>query len=546
MDHYGMAVETMWSDDGIVFRLPESADELPVAEILVDPDEIDELVLGALPSTSLFSSRFRECAARALLLPRRRPDSRTPLWQQRQRAADLLSVAAKYPTFPILLEASRECLQDVFDVPALRTVLADLRSRQDPARHRRHAEGLAVRPEPAVQLDRHLHVRGRRSLGRAPRRGAGPRPGPAPRAAGGRGAARAHRCRRAGRPRARPAVPQRPPAGPLGRRGPRPPASPRRPEPRRDRPSLGRAGRRGRVGRVAGRASGAPSCCGSPARSATWRPRTRRATATPSAPPCPSACRRRSPSPSSGRSSSSSPASPAPTGPSRPARSPGGSPRRSSGSWGRCEPWRPRAGWCWASSGPTAWSGSGATPRSCASSGGARSPRSARRSSRSSPRRWPGSCRPGRASARVAGASRPWSRRWACCRARPSRPAPSTSTSSRSVSRGTGPPTSTRCAPPAIWCGSAPAARGRATGRCGCSSATRSRCWRGGPTSTTDRAASCTTPCGSTSGVAAPASGPTCSPARRARPTSSCSPPCGTSCGPARSPTTRSHRCGRS
>ena len=130
MDHYGMAVETMWSDDGIVFRLPESADELPVAEILVDPDEIDELVLGALPSTSLFSSRFRECAARALLLPRRRPDSRTPLWQQRQRAADLLSVAAKYPSFPILLEASRECLQDVFDVPALRTVLADLRSRK--------------------------------------------------------------------------------------------------------------------------------------------------------------------------------------------------------------------------------------------------------------------------------------------------------------------------------------------------------------------------------------------------------------------------------
>ncbi len=130
MDHYGMAVETMWSDDGIVFRLPESADELPVAEILVDPDEIHELVLGALPSTSLFSSRFRECAARALLLPRRRPDSRTPLWQQRQRAADLLSVAAKYPSFPILLEASRECLQDVFDVPALRTVLADLRSRK--------------------------------------------------------------------------------------------------------------------------------------------------------------------------------------------------------------------------------------------------------------------------------------------------------------------------------------------------------------------------------------------------------------------------------
>ncbi|HRE01597.1 MAG TPA: DEAD/DEAH box helicase, partial [Ilumatobacteraceae bacterium] len=83
----------------------------------------------ALPQTSLFAARFRECAARALLLPRRRPDRRTPLWQQRQRSADLLAVAAKYPSFPILLETSRECLQDVFDVPALREVLSQLRSR---------------------------------------------------------------------------------------------------------------------------------------------------------------------------------------------------------------------------------------------------------------------------------------------------------------------------------------------------------------------------------------------------------------------------------
>jgi ATP-dependent Lhr-like helicase len=129
-DRYDMAVETMWSDDGIVIRLPESADDLPIDELLIDPDEVDELVVSTLPSTPLFASRFRECAARALLLPRRRPDSRTPLWQQRQRAADLLAVAARYPTFPILLETSRECLQDVFDVPALRSVLADLRSRK--------------------------------------------------------------------------------------------------------------------------------------------------------------------------------------------------------------------------------------------------------------------------------------------------------------------------------------------------------------------------------------------------------------------------------
>jgi ATP-dependent Lhr-like helicase len=129
VDRFDMAVETMWGDDGIVIRLPESADELPLDELMIDPDEIDELLMSTLPQTSLFSARFRECAARALLLPRRRPDRRTPLWQQRQRAADLLAVAAKYPTFPILLETSRECLQDVFDVPALREVLGQLRSR---------------------------------------------------------------------------------------------------------------------------------------------------------------------------------------------------------------------------------------------------------------------------------------------------------------------------------------------------------------------------------------------------------------------------------
>ena len=129
LERYDMPIETMWSDDGIVLRLPEAADTVPLADLIIDPDDIDELVVGALPQTSLFSARFRECAARALLLPRRRPDRRTPLWQQRQRAADLLAVAAKYPSFPILLETSRECLQDVFDLPALRDVLGQLRSR---------------------------------------------------------------------------------------------------------------------------------------------------------------------------------------------------------------------------------------------------------------------------------------------------------------------------------------------------------------------------------------------------------------------------------
>ena len=129
VDKYGMSIEAMWGDDGIVIRLPEAAEEVPFDELMIDPDDIDELLMATLPQTSLFSARFRECAARALLLPRRRPDKRTPLWQQRQRSADLLAVAAKYPSFPILLETSRECLQDVFDVPALREVLGQLRSR---------------------------------------------------------------------------------------------------------------------------------------------------------------------------------------------------------------------------------------------------------------------------------------------------------------------------------------------------------------------------------------------------------------------------------
>ncbi|MCP3912133.1 MAG: DEAD/DEAH box helicase, partial [Actinomycetia bacterium] len=129
-EEWGEDVELMWSDDGIVMRLPEALDRLPLDELLFDPDEIDDVIISRLPDTAMFAARFRECSARALLLPRRRPDQRTPLWQQRQRAANLLAVAAKYPTFPMLLEATRECVNDVFDVPALRQVMSDLRSRR--------------------------------------------------------------------------------------------------------------------------------------------------------------------------------------------------------------------------------------------------------------------------------------------------------------------------------------------------------------------------------------------------------------------------------
>ena len=129
-ERWGVEVEMIWSDDGIVLRLPESVDDLPLDELAIAPEDIEDIVLGQLPNTAMFASRFRECAGRALLLPRRRPDRRQPLWQQRQRAADLLKVASKYPTFPILLETTRECITDVFDVPALQQVLGDIRSRR--------------------------------------------------------------------------------------------------------------------------------------------------------------------------------------------------------------------------------------------------------------------------------------------------------------------------------------------------------------------------------------------------------------------------------
>jgi ATP-dependent Lhr-like helicase len=126
----GGDIQLLWSDDGIILRLGEAEDHVPIEELCPTPEEIDDLITSELPNTALFASRFREAAARALLLPRRRPDRRTPLWQQRQRSADLLEVASRYPTFPILLETTRECVRDVFDLPALKEVLRDIQSRK--------------------------------------------------------------------------------------------------------------------------------------------------------------------------------------------------------------------------------------------------------------------------------------------------------------------------------------------------------------------------------------------------------------------------------
>lgn len=139
-ERYGIDEKPTASDDGIVVRLPDTvsdwgseggSDTPPGAELFVfDTDEIDPIVTAEVGGSALFASRFRECAARALLLPRRHPGRRSPLWQQRQRAAQLLEVARKYPDFPVVLETIRECLQDVYDVPALVELMAGIAQRR--------------------------------------------------------------------------------------------------------------------------------------------------------------------------------------------------------------------------------------------------------------------------------------------------------------------------------------------------------------------------------------------------------------------------------
>ncbi|SFR93950.1 ATP-dependent helicase Lhr and Lhr-like helicase [Microbacterium sp. cf046] len=119
-ERLGVEGSAVASDDGIIARVPDATAEPPGAELFVfEPDELEQIVIDEVGGSALFASRFRECAARALLMPRMNPNRRSPLWQQRQRSAQLLEVARRYPTFPIILETLREVLQDVYDVPAL-------------------------------------------------------------------------------------------------------------------------------------------------------------------------------------------------------------------------------------------------------------------------------------------------------------------------------------------------------------------------------------------------------------------------------------------
>lgn len=130
-ERYGIDGQAVASDDGIVIRIPETDAEPPTGELVAfEPDEIEVIVTDEVGGSALFASRFRECAARALLLPRRDPGRRSPLWQQRQRSAQLLEVAARYPSFPIVLEAVRECLQDVYDLPSLVGLMRKVEQRE--------------------------------------------------------------------------------------------------------------------------------------------------------------------------------------------------------------------------------------------------------------------------------------------------------------------------------------------------------------------------------------------------------------------------------
>ena len=129
-DDFGLESDAIWSDDGIVVHLPD-ADEPPGSElVMVEPDSVEELVVRELSGSALFGARFRENAARSLLLPRARPGKRTPLWQQRLKAQSLLEVAKRYGQFPVVLETYRECLRDVLDLPGLEALLRGLHTRE--------------------------------------------------------------------------------------------------------------------------------------------------------------------------------------------------------------------------------------------------------------------------------------------------------------------------------------------------------------------------------------------------------------------------------
>ncbi len=414
-----LEADAIWSDDGIVVHLPD-ADEPPPADlVMVEPDELEDLVVRELSGSALFGARFRENASRSLLIPRAYPGRRTPLWQQRLKAQSLLEVARDFPRFPVVLETYRECLRDVLDLPSLAQILRDLHSRRislvevETPTASPFASSLlfdyvatymyegdtpnAERRAAALALDRDLL---RELLGQEELRELID-----PEALEEVEAQLQHRAEAGPRRR-----PRRPPADPAQRRRP-------------DRGGVRRAGRGGLLGGLDAGEAGrrAPRRAGprSAARSATSPPRTPASTATRSACRRRPACRRPSSRTTPTRCAPSSAATPAPTAPSRPRSSP---PATASTRSQLCASWSAKAPSCAASCCPAAPSASGATPTCCAACAAPASPTCGARSSPPPATASPASCRAGRTSmptAPPAPAPTACARRWCRCRASP-------------------------------------------------------------------------------------------------------------------------------
>ena len=360
-------------------------------------------MVAELGSSSLYAARFRECAARALLLPRRDPKRRTPLWQQRQRSAQLLAVAGRYEQFPITLEAMRECVQDVYDLPGLRELMSDVARPEGAGGRAGHARPIALRAQPAVRLRRDVPLRDRCAAGRASGRGAVAGLHAARRAAGLGGDPGTARPGGAGRDRGVAAAAGPGPARPRRRGRGGPAAFPRRPDHRGGRGPRGAARVAGRAGRGPPGDPGADRWRAALAGHRGRRPGARRAR-------CRAAGRRAGNVHRAGARPAGRPGAAlrphARAVPGRRLRHPvrarrGGGGRRA-GPAGRGGPAGARgaaparARWMRRADRDRSRAWSTATPRCCAGCGGRRWPGCGPRSSRSSSAHWAGSCPAGR------------------------------------------------------------------------------------------------------------------------------------------------------
>ena len=178
-DEQDLEADAIWSDDGIVIHLPDADEPPPGDLVMIEPEELEDLVIRELSGSALFGARFRENAARSLLIPRAWPGKRTPLWQQRLKSQSLLEVARDFPRFPVILETYREVMRDVLDLPALQGAAPRPALPQDHDGRGRDPDRVALRLLAALRLRRHLHVRGRHAERGAARRRPRARPRPA-------------------------------------------------------------------------------------------------------------------------------------------------------------------------------------------------------------------------------------------------------------------------------------------------------------------------------------------------------------------------------